>query len=83
MTTLPVELLLAFGLMAVACDRCGAVVRSHHRSRHQQRRVYFFRLNNPSKMPRRDFPVKATASRLVSIRKYLHRFRKWLTGSSI
>lgn len=27
MTTLPVELLLAFGLMAVACDRCGAAVR--------------------------------------------------------
>lgn len=27
MTTLPVELLLGFSLMAVACDRCGAVTR--------------------------------------------------------
>ncbi len=27
MTTLPVELSLAFGLMAVSCNRCGAVVR--------------------------------------------------------
>jgi hypothetical protein len=26
-TTLPVELLLAFGLMAVSCDRCGVTVR--------------------------------------------------------
>ncbi len=24
---LPIELFLAFGLMAVSCDRCGAVVR--------------------------------------------------------
>ncbi len=45
--------------------------------------VYFFRLNSLSKMPRRDFPVRATASRLVSIRKYLHRFRKSLTGNSM
>ncbi len=27
MTTLLVELLLAFGLMAVSCNKCGAVVR--------------------------------------------------------